>query len=184
MKHFRRIAEGIDVAPILAELETASDLWNQHAERTADPASPHAQVDDVWLRFFPYETLTSPEAFRAEGRCVFYPAWHRLPSLHKITFDLMHAVRAVELGGLLITRIPAGGRVLPHDDRGSWHASHFETKLYLPLKSSARCVNRCVDEEVNMRTGEVWFFNNLVEHEVENSGRQERITVIFCFHAE
>ena len=184
MKHFRRIAEGIDVAPILAELEAAPDLWNENPDRTAAEGSPHAGVPDVWLRFFPRETLTSPESFRTEGRCVFYPAWHRLPSLHRIAFDLMHALRCTEMGGALITRIPSGGRVLPHDDRGSFHAEFFDVKCYLILAGNARCINTCVDEEVNMRPGEIFTFNNLDSHSVENNGATDRITAIFCYRGE
>ena len=183
MRHFRRVTEGVDVSPMLAELEAAPDLWNEHRERTGE-GSPHAGADDIWLRFFPRERLLTQDDYRAEGRCVFYPAWERLPSLHRLAFDLMHALRCTEMGGVLITRIPPGGRVLPHDDRGSWHAEFFGVKCYLPLASNARCVNVCLDEEVQMRAGEVWSFNNLDTHSVENNGATDRITVILCYRGE
>ena len=114
MRHFRRVTEGVDVSPMLAELEAAPDLWNEHRERTGE-GSPHAEADDIWLRFFPRERLLTQDDYRAEGRCVFYPAWWRLPSLHRLAFDLMHALRCTEMGGVLITRIPPGGRVLLSD---------------------------------------------------------------------
>ncbi len=184
MKYFTRLMDGLDVAPILAELDAAPDLWNQYRERKDAAESPHAVMDDVWVRYFPREQLQVPQDFVRENRCVFYPAWTRLPSLHHHVFALMAALHATELGGLLITRIPSAGRILPHDDRGSWHAEFFNTKIYIPLRSNARCVNRCLDEEVNMRVGEVWTFNNLVEHEVENGGRTDRITAILCIRTE
>lgn len=34
MKSFVKIADGIDVAPVLAELDAQPELWNVHPERT------------------------------------------------------------------------------------------------------------------------------------------------------
>ena len=39
---------------------------------------------------------------------MFYPAWHALPHLRPIVFGLMARLEAVQLGGVLITRVPAG----------------------------------------------------------------------------
>jgi len=92
----------------------------------------------------------------------------------------MQTVKAVELGGILITRIPAGASVKPHHDRGSWHAEFFDRKTYVIVKANERCVNTFEDEEVVMRTGEAYLFNNLVTHSVRNDGDSERITLIIC----
>jgi hypothetical protein len=181
--HFRLIHSGLDVAPILAELGAVPELWDADNDRTARDNSPHAASSDVWLRYFPRDDLRTDADFNREGRCVFYPAWARLPSLHRIVWALMSTLQATELGGCLITRLQPGGRILPHAD-DSWHARFFNRKTYIPLKSNPWCINRCEDEVIGFRAGEIWEFNNLVEHEVRNDGPDERITVILCFHSE
>jgi len=181
--HFRLIHAGLDVAPILTELEAAPDLWDENRDRTTRAETAHAASSDIWLRYFPRDTLHSDADFQREGRCVFYPAWHRLPALHRVLWALVSTLQATEVGGALITRLPPGGRILPHAD-SAWHARWFNRKVYIPLKSNPWCINRCEDEVLSFRAGEIWEFNNLVEHEVRNDGPDERITVILCFHSE
>lgn len=177
MRHFNRVHEGLDVAPILAELDAAGDLWNAHRERKDAEGSPHAAMDDIWLRWL-------PDGASAGDRVAFYPAWRRLPALHGVVWSLMAMARGVELGGLLITRIPAGGVILPHSDAGGWHADLFDTKFYVVLRGGARCVNVFPDGEVNMRPGEIWQFNNRVLHSVENHDAGERISLIVSVRTE
>lgn len=132
------------------------------------------------MRFRPIAELTSPEKFREPHFAEFYPAWHALPSLQPIVFDLMAKVQAVYLGGILITRISPGGKILPHDDIGSWHAEYHDCKVYVPLQANAQCVNHCLDESVVMQAGQAWIFNNLLTHSVDNDGETNRITAIVC----
>ena len=178
MRHFRRVHDGLDVGPILAELDAAPDLWNQFGERTASPDGPMAGTGDIWLRYFPRASLTGPEAYLREGRCEFYPAWRRLPSIHPVVFSLMGMCKGVELGGCLISRIPPGGEVKPHVDGAAWSARYYDAKYYVPLRSNARAINACCDEEVNMRPSEIWTFNNLEPHAVYNLGQTDRVTLI------
>lgn len=183
MKHFQEIASGIDVAGVLTELEAHQELWNAHPERTAD-GSPHYGVPDIWVRYRAKEELTSPKAFREPHYAEFYPAWKLLPSLERIVFALMAKVRAVGLGGILITKIPAGGGVKPHHDRGGWHAEFYNTKVYVGLQSNPKCINYCEDESIVIKAGDAVTFNNLLTHSVENRGDTDRITLILCFRTE
>jgi hypothetical protein len=181
--HFQLIHAGLDVAPILAELDAAPELWNEHADRTTRKNSPHAASSDVWLRYFPRSSLQYDSDFDRENRCEFYPAWSRLPSLHRVVWSLMASLQATELGGCLLTRLPPCACILPHAD-ASWHARHFNRKVYLALKSNPWCINRCEDEAVSFRAGELWSFVNTVPHSVENGGADERIAAIMCFRSE
>ena len=183
MKHFSLIHAGLDVAPILAELDAQPELWNADNDRTARWQSPHAASSDIWLRYFPRAGLRSDADFDAEGRCEFYPAWHRLPSLHRMVWALMSTLRATELGGCLLTRLPPGASILPHTD-DSWHARWFNRKVYGVLRGNPWCINHCEDEAVSFRPGELWSFVNTVRHSVENGGPDERIAAIFCFRSE
>jgi hypothetical protein len=83
-----------------------------------------------------------------------------------------------------MTRIPPGKQVYPHHDRGTWHAEYYTTKVYIPLRANAQCVNFCGDDWEVMAPGTVWQFNNLVDHSVVNGGQTERITLICCYRVE
>jgi hypothetical protein len=141
-------------------------------------------VDDIWVRFRDPLELTDPQAFAETFNPVMYPAWHALPQLRPIVFGLMARLEAVQLGGVLITRVPPGRAVAPHDDRGRWHPEFFTTKVYVPLATNDNCYNTCMDETLVMRVGEAWTFNNLLTHSTVNDGGADRITLIVSMRVE
>ena len=181
--NFARIASGIDVTQALAELDARPELWGQNRGRLDVPGSPHAASEDIWLRFRPREELTSPAAYGEPHFAAFWPAWYQMPALRPIVFGIMARVQAVYLGGILLTRIPAGASILPHVDRG-WHPEWNNIKCYVILRANARCVNRCGDESVVMAPGEAWLFRNDITHSVENHGDTERIALIVTMRVE
>ena len=183
MRHFQQIAANVDVLPLALELYRQPELWNAHTARTAG-AGPHSAVDDIWVRFRAAEELTAAACYAEPFTPVMYPAWHALPHLRPIVFGLMARLEAVQLGGILITRVPAGQQVAPHDDRGRWHPEFFTTKVYLPLASNDHCLNTCADETVCMRVGEAWLFDNLKVHSTVNGGDSDRITLIISLRCE
>lgn len=183
MNHFQLLGN-VDVGPAVRRLNKHPELWNQHRHRKDAQSTPHAAMDDIWLRFRPFAELKEPADYLQPHFAEFYPAWYALPELYPIVFGIMAKVRAVYLGGILITRIPPGGKILPHHDRGGWHAEFHNCKVYVPLKANDRCINRCEDEAVVMKPGEIWSFDNLKVHSVENNGETERVTLIISMRVE
>lgn len=179
MKHFRLAHQGLDTAPILAELAEHPLLWDEHPERRLAPGGAFAGQEDIWVRARARDDLAEPDAFRLPHRPVFYPAWRALPSIQPVVFALMAMpdVRGVELGNVLVTRIRPFDAIGTHTDHG-WAVEWFNRKFYVVLQGNARCVNVAEHEEVCMRTGEVWEFENRVPHSVENHGAAERISLI------
>ena len=182
MQHFRLIHSGLDVAPILAELETVA--WGEHGGRKYRENGAHGEMVDVWLRYFAIETLKEPADYTRPGQCVFYPAWDRVPSIHPIVWGLMASQRSVELGGILLTRLEPGGRILRHSDRGGWHAERYNCKCYVVLEANARCVVECDGDEQVFRPGEIFEFDNLRPHSMENGGTTRRTTLIVTMRVE
>ena len=185
MKHLQQIASGVDVAPLLLAIKQHPELWDEFTPRKSVEGSPHTAMQDIWVRYndirkFPDGDLTH---FNDPHYPVWYPAYDVLPQLRPIIFGLMARVEAVQLGGVLITKIPPGGRIDPHVDAG-WHVEHYNTKLYIVLQSNEKCLNRVEDEVVNMKPGEVWWFDNRIEHEVVNNGDDDRITLIVCMRRD
>lgn len=180
MKNFLQIASGIDVLPVAIALQMQPELWNQHNERKEFDGSSHKGTSDIWVRYNdPANLAQGYEKYTSEHDSVWHPAYAKLPQLQPIIFGLMARCTATRLGGVLITRIPPGGHVLPHSDSG-WHPEYYDLKVYVPIISNPHVINRVEDEHVVMAPGDAWYFNNLKEHEVINGGETERITLIIC----
>ena len=184
MSQFLKLGDGLDVLPALMQLRDNADLWDAYTPRTANPASPHHGVSDIWLRYRDRTELTEPARFLEPHHPVWWPAWSKLTMLDPIVFGLAARCRATAIGGVFLTRIPSGGEVKPHDDAYSWHARHYRTKVYVPLVGNPDCINTCLDDAAVMMPGSAWTFDNLVTHAVMNRGTTERITLIISLRRE
>jgi hypothetical protein len=188
MRHFLKIADGIDVAPLNAALDCYHGLWNRHQSRRDEVGSPHRAVSDIWVRYNAPERLdpADPLGFNDEHVPVWYPAWAALPALRPIVFSLMALVEGEMLGGVLITRIAPGAGIAPHVDAG-WHVDYFD-KFYLSLRSAPGAVFYCdhdgLAEALEPRPGEVWRFDNRKRHWVENASGTDRVTLILCIRTD
>lgn len=168
-----------DVAQVVAELDAHPYLWNQHSERLG-AYGPHADVSDIWLRYRDFADHADDPAgfFRGPHVSTWYDAIWRLPAVWSIVRRLQRATGAAQLGGVLLTRIPPGGEVLPHVDRG-WHAEHYE-KYAVQIKGNQDQVFGFEDDELRPEAGDVYRFDNGVLHWVKNESQEERITLIAC----
>jgi hypothetical protein len=178
---FVQIASGVDTVPALLQLARAAHLWDRNPERRLYAGSPHTAMTDITVRYMPESEVTL-ESRRLEHRNVFWPAWHELPALRPMVFALMARVGAVELGSILLTKLRPGGVIQPHTDAGNWAPLYFNCKAHVTLYGSS--VSRCEDEEVIMRQGDVWTFDNLLAHSVANNGDCDRICCIVSMRCE
>lgn len=168
---------GLPVAPIYWALQSNPGLWNEHTSRTEDPASPHHGLDDIWARFGDPERAKDGEAHDA----FWYPQADTL-GIKAMCLDIMRNVGGVELGGVLITRIPAGSVCKPHTDPG-WHARRYQ-KFAVQI-TSAPGQKFCFEgEELETQPGDLFWFDNQYLHWVTNPTNYERITMIVCIRVE
>ena len=181
MKNFLKIAQGIDVMPLLLSIQRQPDLWDRHKIRKETPGTPHSGMSDIWIRYndvTEYEKSGDYREFNNQHFPVWYPAYYQLPELRPIIFGLMSRVEGEHLGGVLITKIPPGGRIEKHSDSG-WHVDFYD-KFYLSLKSDPGANFYCGDEMINPNQGDIYWFDNRLEHWVENSSNEDRMTLIVC----
>jgi quercetin dioxygenase-like cupin family protein len=94
----------------------------------------------------------------------------------------MRFVEGVEIGGVLITRIPPGKSVRPHTDPG-WHARRYE-KYGVQITSAPGQLFCFEGEELETQPGDVFWFDNAHTHWVTNPTHYERITMIVCIRKE
>jgi hypothetical protein len=154
-------------------------LWNQRPERRLMPNSPHCETDDIWLRYKAEIPTSHTEPFYS----IWYPEAACLSEARELSMMLMAKLGATHLGGVLITRVPPGKKVYPHNDRGSWHAEFHWIKVYVALESNAGCRTWFANDRgdfdgFRMRAGEVWQFDNQVDHFCENRGNTPRTSLI------
>jgi hypothetical protein len=171
------LESGLPVAPIYWALQSNPQLWNQHTARTEDPASPHHGLDDIWARFGDPKHATDGQPHEAH----WYTACNAL-GIRDMCHGIMARYEGVELGGVLITRIPAGRNCRPHNDPG-WHARYYE-KFAVQI-TSAPGQEFCFDgASLETKPGDLFWFDNQYTHWVNNPTPYERITMIVCIRRE
>ncbi len=180
MKNFLKIAEGLDVMPLLLSIQRQPDLWDRHTIRKEAPGTPHAGMSDIWVRYNDIAAYDDGDfrTFNDEHFPIWYPAYYQLPEIRPIIFGLMSRVEGEHLGGVLITKIPPRGQIERHADDG-WHVNYYD-KFYVSLKSDPGANFYCEDEVICPKAGDVYWFDNTKEHWVVNDSNEDRMTLIVC----
>lgn len=175
MRNFQCLAANVDTIPLLNAIMREQWMFNQNTLRTQHPGSAHEAVDDIWLRFNEVDP-ENPVAVVDDKECVNYPAWWRLPQAHDLVFDLMRRVGGERLGRVLVTLLAPGCKIKPHVDGGA--PAEYYDRFHIVLNSAPGCLFRAGDETVQMKAGQVWWFDNTQEHEVINNSVDDRIHLI------
>jgi hypothetical protein len=179
MRYFQKIADGVDTMPLLYALQRQPELWNQKRFRTTFERTPHAAVDDIWLRFSDDSKITDTASVMADGDCVWHPAIKALPQARSILLDLMRRLEAYALDRVIITRLAPGKTILPHaDNEGSYVHDPDRQRHHVVIQGFPGSLYRTGDETVTMLTGQVWWFHALTEHEVINNSSEDRIHML------
>lgn len=179
MRNFQLIGRGLDMTALHHALIRQPELWNQNQYRTKYEGTPHVDVDDIWLRYSaPEKTgdLANHGPVQNDQGPIWYPAAQKLPEAKPLILNLMAYLGAYELGRVVISRIPPGGRILPHADvHGDYVHIQDGARYHIVVQGLPGSIFRCGDEEVNMQTGETWWFNYAETHEVINNSSDSRI---------
>jgi hypothetical protein len=178
VRNFLKLASGIAVSPLLLQVFSHPDIWDQeNIRRTYSEDSPHKDVSDILVRF--------PEPDSADIGdtliCEWTPAVQFLPAAKELAFGLMAAYRGEVLGRVMVTRLAPGKQIKPHADVMGKYAAFF-TRFHIPLQSDPGCVFSCGDEQVQMAPGEVYWFNGHLNHAVVNNSSRDRLNLIVDLH--
>ena len=155
MRYFRLMRAGVETAPFLAELSALSDAWSIATGRQ-DKVQVQREALAVPLR----GVRRSAIGERAR-RDVHESRWtstsaafpHARAFLKRFSDQL-----GSELGRAKLVLLPAGRRVYPHVDRGDYYK--LRNRYHLVLSSTDGSWLRAGDEEITMREGELWWFDN------------------------
>ena len=147
------------------------EMWDLDTFWKDFPIPIFREVDTIYLRF------PDKEAFRSGvgdvNECQDQPAMELLPAKALID-QLVGEVSGSRVGRVLINRLLPCCKVLPHSDGENLYYSRY----HVVLQTNDLIEFRCGQEYASMRDGEVWWFDNSVEHEVINHGDTPRIHLI------
>lgn len=194
MRHFLKIAEGVDTTRLLEQLNRNSHLWNEHPFRSTFDGTPFAEGDDILLRFSPLETSEFKNGFVGDEQCVWYPAREVLTEFWPLAKGLLASVGGYEIGRVIVSRLKPSAKIGPHvDDQGIYNNHGDRARYHIVLQGGAgsnfycakpvgegpeRTIDPDTIECATMRTGEVWWFNAAMMHWVENGSDDDRIHLL------
>jgi ABC-type multidrug transport system fused ATPase/permease subunit len=172
MKNFRRIQEKTDITPILEELARQPEAW--HAQPGRQRIAVQREAESIPIRGL-RKTAIGERKRRDVHESRYTTLSQRFLSVVAFIEDFADEQGAA-LGRAKIVRLPPGAQVFPHRDRGKYYACR--DRYHLVLQSPGSWM-RCGGEEVTMREGELWWFDNKQEHEARNDSEHDRIHLIF-----
>lgn len=176
MRNFLRLAQNINVVPLAVEILRQDDLWREDTYLRDYPQGPFQDVETIFLRFPPASVTELQRSQRDPHECVWMDGALHLPAARVLIFSLMSQVQGERLGRVMLNKIRPGGRIYPHADTPE-HAQYWDRFHYV-ITSAPGVLFRCGDEQVQMQVGDVWWFQNALEHEVVNNSATDRIHLI------
>jgi aspartyl/asparaginyl beta-hydroxylase (cupin superfamily) len=172
MRFFALIRSEIDVAPLLREVHANEGAWSLDKTRQTQ-LQVQRHTNAVFIRGQVHRTdLASND--NQENRYT------------KVSKSFPKAVAFMEsiatefdatLSRAVIVRLQPRTKVYMHRDAGSYYL--IRDRYHLVLYSPAGSLLRSGDEEIRMRVGELWWFNNKQFHEASNDSDEWRIHYIF-----
>ncbi len=176
----RLIASGLDLSRIQKEVKENYHLFGSRPDRCYKGGG-HSDVRDIWLRYgdtTEYFETGDKSVFLYPHESIWYPESDAIPESKVICERVLDITGCTQLGGVLLTKLPTGGRVRPHVDSG-WHAEYYR-KFYVPIKNKVGAVFGFEDGDIEPNEGDLWEFNNQYTHWVNNDSKEERIAMIIC----
>jgi hypothetical protein len=183
MKHLFRLAQGINMTPLMAEIQRQPDLWKADTYLRDYPQGPFEDVQTIFLRFPPASVSEMEREAKDPHECVWMDGALHLPAARPLIFSLMQTVQGERLGRVMLNKIRPGGRIFPHADTPV-HAQYWSRHHYV-VQSAPGVVFKVGDEQVHMQNGECWYFDNQQVHEVLNNSGDDRIHLVIdirCQH--
>ena len=173
-QHFRRLAQSIDVTPILAEIRASRELWylNQVRRQTV---RDQAETNNIALRrgVTPDDKSVSlDDSQRVEET----KNWARFPHTTALLTKFAGHEQG-ELARAMLVRLKPQGRVLSHVDRGAYYACR--DRYHLVIQSPGGSEMGAGGEWATFQAGDLWCFNNKVVHEALNRSTDWRVHLIF-----
>ena len=177
MKHLKLVAKGIDVQPLLDEIEAHSELWYLDTTRQ-EKISVQRETHAIALRC--HADTAGDDSRLRRAKPVGYQG---RPTTISENFPLNseyvdELVRSMEgtIGRCVLAKLKPNGTVYPHADDGLYWL--LRDRYHLALKSVNGSYFKVGGDEVRMQEGELWWFDHTATHEAFNDSDEDRIHII------
>lgn len=172
MDCFKLMQENVDVVPLLKEIEENEAAWSIMKARQ-ESIKAHRATETIYLRVpVPRSDMQINHNQESE--------WTDTSELFPLASEFL-SVFALLNGGTLsravIVRLKPGGEVEEHIDYGAYY--HVRKRYHLVLQSKNGSHMSSGGEDVIMKAGEAWWFDNSQHHFARNNSDDWRIHYIF-----
>ena len=175
-ERFRRITEGLDVAPLLAKLAEKLELWTARTERQSYPGSAHKDTETIYLRWATDQSVAG-SFYCLESEDQLAPLLDLTPEIGSLFQSALRHIGCGDdhdVGRVILVKLAPHGHIAEHVDDGPYADKYDRFHLCLSGASSF-----FVDgERQEMSPGELWWFNHKKPHKVQNFGTVPRIHLI------
>ena len=173
--NFVRVAQGLDVEPLIKLLDAKPELWQEIKHRQYFTGTPHKDTESIYVRgplkMTPYYVMYDIGSYD-------YPAIKYLSSaLVPLMKPVLEKLVVNDIGRVLIVNLKPSGHVKKHNDQGTY-ADHY-SRFHLVVKSNQYCSQTCGDQTQKFEVGDVWWFNHKKLHTAYNVGMTDRVHIIF-----
>jgi hypothetical protein len=173
--NFVRVADGLDVEPLIELLDAKPELWKEIQHRQYFTGTPHKDTESIYVRgplkMTPYYVMYDIGSYD-------YPSMEYLkPALVPLMRPILEKLEVIEMGRVLIVNLKHGGHVTKHNDQGTY-ADHY-SRFHLVVTSNEWCSQTCGDQAQKFEVGDVWWFNHKKMHTADNVGTTDRVHIIF-----
>lgn len=172
MNYFRLVTKGLDVAPLLLEIDTQEDAWLANTGRQ-DKIKVQSETNTIFLR----NAVRRSDLHINENQ-------ESEPTLMAARFPramhfMNHAATQLKcsLSRATIVRLKPRSEVGHHIDVGSYYL--IRHRLHLVLRSRRGSLMYAGNEKVRMQEGELWWFDNKQHHAAVNESDEWRVHYIF-----
>ena len=174
MENLRRIAQGLNVQPLLDKIATKPSLWDEITIRQDYEGSAHHDTKCIILRGS--KTFSQHDVQEDLGSYDYPYIEELMPQVQQLLKPALLEMGIEELGRVMVVELAAGGSIDEHIDEGAY-AQHFE-RFHVVLSSQQGNIFTCGGEQVHMQPGELWWFNHHKPHSVVNHSNAGRIHII------
>ncbi len=172
MQFFQLVRSGIDIAPLLEEVQAQSDAWLANTSRQ-EKIAVQRETNTIFIR----SASKRPDLNINENQVSQWTAIsQRFPQAVAFMTSIAGELNAI-LSRATIVRLKPKSQVGLHVDIGSYY--FIRDRYHLVLQSQSGSVLISGNEQVRMRTGELWRFDNKQYHAAFNESADWRVHYIF-----
>lgn len=174
MKNFQLIRDSIDVDPYLQEIAAVPNAWDLNSGRKTK-IKVQREADAIPIRGM-RKSMANGRKPRDVHESRFTNTSKNFPKIRELLTSIADELDS-ELSRARIVKLPPGGKVYAHIDRGEYYRER--DRYHLVFQTAPGNTLTCADEELHMRVGELWWFDNKKDHAAENASTEDRIHFIF-----